>query len=130
MGENKLLHLCRYISLYYSDRSWSRYLAEMADIREGIHLNRIGGKNPVLEFHRLAIEIFNNIQAEMENDSIESFKQIKNQRNPLEETGLKAPSATWTYLINDNPFGDFMKGLREVLRCFKGLKKALTDKST
>ena len=43
--------------------------------------------------------------------------------------GLTRPTSTWTYLINDNPFGDFMKGLREGFGCLKGLKRALTDKS-
>jgi hypothetical protein len=29
---------------------------------------------------------------------------IENGRANLDELGIKAPSATWTYLVNDNPF--------------------------
>ncbi len=108
LGEEKLAGICRRLSMVYSDRSWSRYLAEMADIREGIHLNRIGGKDPVLEFHKLAIEIFDRSKHEMDQDVINTFQKIrlKNHGVDWEDLGLKAPSSTWTYLIHDNPFED------------------------
>ena len=35
----------------------------------------------------------------------------------LDAAGLKRPSATWTYLVQDNPFGtDFDRALRRLVR--------------
>ena len=61
---------------------------------------------PLLEFHKYAIKQFENCQQETDRAIIESFKKIKikNSQIDLTDTGLKTPTATWTYLINDNPF--------------------------
>lgn len=106
----KLDNICKHISLYYTDKSWSQYLADIAEVREGIHYTRIGGQAPVLEFHKLAVKIFDELQNDIEDDMIRSFNDIKmvGDNIDLEEAGLKAPSATWTYLINDNPFEEML----------------------
>jgi len=57
------------------------------------------------------------------------FARITEDGIDMTGEGLARPTSTWTYLINDNPFGDFMKGLREGLGCLKDLKRALTDKT-
>ena len=92
------------------DKSWSRYLAEITDIREGIHLNRIGGLDPLFEFQKLSIRIFDKVQRDVELDTIQTFNKLKIKDNEfcLDDAGLKAPSSTWTYLINDNPFENML----------------------
>lgn len=92
------------------DKSWSRYLAEITDIREGIHLNRIGGLDPLFEFQKLSIRIFDKVQRDVELDTIRTFNKLKIKDNTfcLDDAGLKAPSSTWTYLINDNPFENML----------------------
>jgi len=109
-GEKKLFNGCKYISLYYLDKFWSQYLAEIADIREGIHLMRLGGEDPFLEFQKLTIEIFDKFQRKIKFETINSFNdiQITNNVIDLNKSGLKTPSSTWTYLINDNPFEHMM----------------------
>ena len=42
----KIEEVCRFISLVHLDKCWSQYLAEIAEIREGIHLARLGGEIP------------------------------------------------------------------------------------
>lgn len=98
--------LCREISLYHIDYSWSAYLAEIADIRESIHLKRIGGQDPYIEFQKLAINIFDELLIKLDKQLIHTFNslQIDDRTIGMEKLGLRAPSATWTYLINDNPF--------------------------
>lgn len=105
-GRNKLIEICRFISLYFIDKTWSQYLDEIADIREGIHLTRLGQQNPLIEFHKLVIEIFENLQADMKSKMIQKFNSIDmNDKNiDMDSMGLKAPSSTWTYLVNDDPF--------------------------
>jgi len=67
----------------------------------------------------------------IDNEIVETFNSARITEDGIDMAveGLTRPTSTWTYLINDNPFGDFMKGLREGLGCLKGLKRALTDKS-
>ncbi len=105
-GNEKLENLCRSISLYQIDSSWSEYLAEIADIRESIHLKRVGGQDPYIEFQKLAIKIFDELLAKLDEQLIHIFNSlpIKEQDINLEKLGLRAPAATWTYLVNDNPF--------------------------
>ena len=51
----------------------------------------------------------------------------------MEKAGLKGPTSTWTYLINDQPFGDwFQRFYRTVANTgdlIRSLKRALTDQS-
>jgi preprotein translocase subunit SecA len=110
--KEELVQACRTLSLYHLDRFWSNYLAEMADIREGIHLTRLGGQTPLLEFHKRAVEIFERRLQETDQERITSFKKIRlsDDRMEISETGIQSPSSTWTYLINDDPFESTMGG--------------------
>ncbi|MBN2089269.1 accessory Sec system translocase SecA2, partial [candidate division KSB1 bacterium] len=76
IGKQQLLKICTHISLFYLDQFWSSYLAEIADIREGIHLTRLGGREPVFEFQKRSIEIFDKLESEMKIDMIKSFNSI------------------------------------------------------
>jgi preprotein translocase subunit SecA len=132
VGEEVLREVERYITLFHIDRCWIDYLAQIDHIREGIHLFSAGGQNPLDEFHKIVAEAFQALMRRIDEEIVKTFNAAEITEDGIDMTreGLVRPTSTWTYLINDNPFGDFMKGLREGLRCFKGLKKALTDKST
>jgi preprotein translocase subunit SecA len=97
---------CRQILLQFVDLAWSQYLAEIAELRESIHLVRFAGREPIAEFRKQSVEKFERVQSEIETKSLEAFHGIKveNGKINLAKTGLKAPSSTWTYLVNDNPF--------------------------
>jgi preprotein translocase subunit SecA len=43
---------------------------------------------------------------EIEERCLQTFEQLEVRQNRVdfEKAGLKAPSSTWTYMINDNPF--------------------------
>ncbi len=101
---------CRRISLHFLDKFWSGHLAEIADIREGVHLVRLGGERPVLVFQKLAIDSFDKLQKNIETEMIRSFNliKVKDNRIDLDDAKLKAPSSTWTYLINDNTFENML----------------------
>lgn len=90
----KLSVLCRSISLRCIDRHWSDYLADVTDIREGIHLRRLGGQNPLFEFQRIVIAIAKN------GNEAKFFGDTQPK---------KSPSSTWTYMINDNPFDPMLE---------------------
>jgi preprotein translocase subunit SecA len=106
VGNQKLENLCRLISLNQIDFSWSEYLAEIADIRESIHLKRVGGQDPYIEFQKLAIKIFDEMLVKLDEQLIGIFNSLPiadPEINP-DKLGLRVPAATWTYLVNDNPF--------------------------
>jgi preprotein translocase subunit SecA len=92
--------------LFHLDRAWSGHLADIADLREGIYLRRLGGQSPLGEFIKAASEIFDEMQREVDDRVAETFAavEVTPEGIDVEKEGLKGPSSTWTYLINDNPF--------------------------
>lgn len=104
--ESVLQRVEQQVALYHLDRCWSDHLADVADIKEGIHLARLGGKDPLYEFHRLVSECFSQMNQRIENGIIKSFETAKIDSRGIDmaASGLNRPSATWTYLVNDNPF--------------------------
>jgi preprotein translocase subunit SecA len=109
LGKEKLLDICKHIGLFYIDFHWSQYLAEIADIKESIHFRRLGGQDPLFEYHKLSVKIFERIQQAIEDDMVQSFNEINPDENPeLINSNLKVPTSTWTYLINDNNFEELI----------------------
>jgi len=96
----------RMIALYHLDHGWSEHLARLADIREGVHLRSLGKRDPLDEFHREAIPAFREFLADAENHTVATFDETEftEDWDPADD-GLSRPSATWTYLVHDNPFG-------------------------
>jgi preprotein translocase subunit SecA len=94
------------IALYHFDRAWTEYLAGIADMREGIYLNVVGGRDPLGEFVREADDLFERIKRDINNRMKETFEKAQIDSNGIDadKEGLRGPSSTWTYLVNDNPF--------------------------
>ena len=123
-GPEVLDDAARQIVLYHLDRGWADHLAALAGIREGIHLRALGrGLNPLNEFHREAVTLFSRLLRDVEERSAETFQTvpITDSGADLGAVGLKRPTATWTYLVQDNPFGtDIDRALRRVGRLLRG----------
>jgi len=120
LDEDVLTEAARQITLYHLDRGWAEHIADLADVREGIHLRALGrGMDPLDEFHKAAVASFNHLFDETAQRSAESFETVPITADgaDLGAAGLKRPSATWTYLVQDNPFGtDIDRALRSVGR--------------
>ncbi len=108
VGPDFLEEIERRLTLVVMDRCWSDHLAELARIRDGIHVVGYVGKDPAAEFCKEAGVAFEDLQNAID-DEISSFF------NALEVTpdgvdwrgqGLTGPSSTWTYQVSDAPFGD------------------------
>ena len=127
--EEVLRKVEKQISLYHLDQCWAEYLDQINHIREGIFLYSTGGLNPLDEFHKKVAKSFYELMQRIDNEIIKTFTSARIDENGIDfaREGLIGPTSTWTYLISDNPFGDFMQRLRRGLQCFKGLKRALTD---
>jgi preprotein translocase subunit SecA len=108
MGEDALRAAERAVTLAAIDRAWRDHLAFVADLREGIHLVRLGGDDPLTRFRVAAGEAFRHLPGRVEADVMDALGRL-DPRAPdlgLEEPALKGPSSTWTYLVNDDPFRD------------------------
>jgi preprotein translocase subunit SecA len=120
VDDDVLEEAARQITLYHLDRGWADHIADLADVREGIHLRALGrGLDPLDEFHKAAVKSFNTVLAQAADRAAESFKTVPITADgaDLGAEGLKRPSATWTYLVQDNPFGtDIDRALRSVGR--------------
>jgi preprotein translocase subunit SecA len=115
-----LVSAARQIVLFHLDRAWAEHLAFLADLREGIHLRALArGTVPLNEFNREAISAFHALLDTAAAQSAETFRiaPITADGVDLEAIGLKRPTATWTYLVHENPFGtDIDRALRSIGR--------------
>ncbi|HEX8631807.1 MAG TPA: accessory Sec system translocase SecA2 [Catenuloplanes sp.] len=106
VDEDVLSTAARSIALYHLDKLWALHLAELSEVREGVHLRALGRLDPLDEFHRSAVPAFQALVPEIERRTIETFESLdlSDGFKPL-DAELVRPSATWTYLVHDNPFG-------------------------
>jgi preprotein translocase subunit SecA len=106
MDPDLLSRAARSIALYHLDRLWAEHLAELSEVREGVHLRALGRLDPLDEFHRAAIPAFTALIPEIETRTLATFEEadIDEDWKP-DGSALVRPSATWTYLVHDNPFG-------------------------
>nr|WP_203863433.1 accessory Sec system translocase SecA2 [Planobispora rosea] len=106
-GEEAAHASARQVVLFHLDRCWSEHLAHLAEVREGIHLRVLGRASPLDEFHKEAVTAYQRLLAEIESRSVATFGSAPVTAGglDLDEEGLKRPTATWTYLVQDNPFG-------------------------
>lgn len=127
VDESTLVVAARQVVLYHLDRAWADHLATLAYIREGIHLRALGfspnpfiiSLDPLAQFHAEAVPLYYRLLNQVQEDSAQTFQTIPVTADgaDLDAAGLKRPTATWTYLVKDNPFGSV--GDR-VLRSFFG----------
>ena len=89
----------RDIMLFHLDDEWAEHLAVMADVRESIHLRAIARETPIDEYHRIAVREFKDLAQRAVDKAVETFRA----GGTLEDLGLARPSATWTYMVSDNP---------------------------
>lgn len=96
----------RRLTLVQMDRCWADYLDYVAYIREGIHLESISSKDPLEEYLKRIIAAFDELPRRLDGRIVQAFLSV-----PLSPDGfapereeVRAPSSTWTYIVNDRFF--------------------------
>jgi preprotein translocase subunit SecA len=109
MHNDELMSLCRNISLSVIDNCWSDFIMAMLDIKDSIHLQRLGGLNPLFEYRKTSISLFDILLDTINSRTIDLLNKLSPEeiRNHSFHKSLKIPSATWTYFISDNPFEQY-----------------------
>jgi preprotein translocase subunit SecA len=107
VGEEVLGEIERRLTVLAIDRCWSDHLAELRDMREDSVLLAFAGRFPLAEFHHQAGESFQALEDRIEDEVVRDFERIEITTAGVdwEREGLRGPSATWTYLVGENPFG-------------------------
>jgi preprotein translocase subunit SecA len=107
VGPSVLDEVERRLLLLAIDRCWSDHLAELREMREDSVLLAFAGRFPLAEFYRQAGESFQALQDRIEDEVVRDFERIEVGPDGVdwEREGLRGPSATWTYLVGENPFG-------------------------
>jgi preprotein translocase subunit SecA len=100
--------LLREIALSALDEMWSDHLAFVEQIREGIHLQRLGGKDPFLVFVAQVGDAFDAALVDLAGTIASRFKmEAPGAAQGGPHAYRNSPSATWVYLVSDDPFPTF-----------------------
>ena len=106
VGEGALREAERAVMLFQIDRAWRDHLALAADIREGIHLVSLGGQDPLTRYTNEVKVAFRGMEDAIDAAVLGALAVVRvtGGRIDLEGLGIRGPSSTWTYLVNDDPF--------------------------
>jgi preprotein translocase subunit SecA len=111
----------RAITLAKIDELWSDYLAQITEIRDGIHWQSFAGKDPVNAFRSTIIDLFETLIDTVEREIVEAFEKasITREGADLKAAGLLETGATWTYQSTDQLYGPlserWMKAMRPMM---------------
>jgi preprotein translocase subunit SecA len=105
-GEDEVERAERAVTLFEIDRVWREHLAYCADLREGIHLVSLGGLDPLSRFTSDVMAAFRTVDERIDTAVLETLSVVTVGAAGLDlgAAGIKGPSSTWTYLVNDDPF--------------------------
>jgi len=113
LGEPATGTLERRATLSALDGLWADHLQTLAHLRDGIHFVRIARGDPLFEFVRQANVAWKAIPTALDErlaQTATSLAQRVQSGADLaalhEQQEVRGPSATWTYLVDDNPFQD------------------------
>jgi preprotein translocase subunit SecA len=117
-GEDAVQTAGRRLALAVIDDLWADYLANVAELRGGIHWVSWGGRDPLYEFLTGAREIYDDFHECLKEEIAEAFAtaEIRDGEIRFQSEQRFERGATWTYLTTDQPFGTLgeriMKGIR------------------
>jgi len=106
-GKQRIAEQERLVSLTKIDELWSDYLVDIAELRSGIHWVSLAGNDPLNEYlHQVALK-FENLQDRIDEQVFAAFVGLQPGENgEWPELPRFDRGATWTYVINDQPFGN------------------------
>ena len=123
-GENVLAKAGREIALAIIDDLWADYLANVSELRGGIHWISWGGGDPLHKFLSGVQNIYLDFHDCLKEEIAEAFATaaIQNGVVHFRDGGRFERGATWTYISTDQPFGTFSE------RIINGLRRNLSKR--
>ncbi len=117
-GKEEVERAGRQLALAVIDDLWADYLANVAELKGGIHWVSWGGRDPLYRFLTGVREIYEDLRRCLREEIAEAFANAEVSGGEIHFQNEKRfeRGATWTYLTTDQPFGmlseRIMKGLR------------------
>ncbi len=113
----ELLFASRVALLTCLDDAWSRHLAHVAEVREGIHFRALARENPLDEYNRILASVWSGIVPAAVDAALGlvSTAEVREVRLDLHGAGLRRPSATWAYTVTDNALGSEIERVAKAL---------------
>ncbi len=105
LGVAPLIKAERQVALYFISKCWADYLDYMSYVQDSIYLVNIGGKVPIDEYNKTAVVGFEKLKEEITTEVVQILAkaEITADGIDLEKEGLRAPTSTWTYIVDDRP---------------------------
>lgn len=102
-GEKPMSPSEQRVRLFYIDQFSAEHLAYVSYLREGIHLESLASRNPIDEFHEQITQAYEQIPDKINSESANMLVRLGESNDPAiwEKFGLKSPTSTRTYIIND-----------------------------
>ena len=121
VDEKTLSESGRQLTLAVIDELWADYLANVADLRSGVHWASWGGYNPLHRFIAGVQEIYADFEQCLKEELSEALAtaEVQDGAIVLQKSERFERGATWTYLTTDQPFGTFSE------RVISGLRRKL-----
>jgi preprotein translocase subunit SecA len=107
-GEELLRSIVKRITLLAVDSLWRDHLDRMEALRDGVLFVQFDGRQPLVEFYRAAGSEYEALLTKIDDAVVETFERVEITARGVdwEQEGLRGPSSTWTYLVNDSAYGD------------------------
>lgn len=80
---------------------WSDYLDYTSYLRDGIHLTRIGGKNPADEYNIACEEFFSGMEEQVIDAMGERLEKLVSL-DSADDYVIEKPISIWTYILNES----------------------------
>lgn len=100
-GQDKTDELERKVILRVINQYWSDYLDYTSYLRDGIHLTRIGGKNPADEYNIACEEFFSGMEDQVIDAMGEQLEKLISL-DSADDFVIEKPISIWTYILNES----------------------------
>jgi preprotein translocase subunit SecA len=105
-------HLLIQVFLKHLDEFWADHLALVETTREGIHLQRLGKRDPLLVYLEQVSASFDTGLLAAYDSAVAAFEALPIAAfDPNQGPGCVAPGGTWTYTVGDDPLPAFRLSL-------------------
>ena len=122
IGKDALEKAGRQLTLAVIDDLWADYLANVAELRGGIHWASWTGGDPLYKFLTGEREIYADFHACLKEEIAGALQtaEIRNGAIHFQEGERFERGATWTYVASDQPFGTLAERIK------KGIERRLS----
>lgn len=100
-GEDEVNNLQKELIAVVINETWSEYLEFTSELRAGIHLTSVGGKNPSEEFN-IASEKYYQEMAERVREKMSEQLYVLIELEKIFDFIIKKPENTWTFLLDES----------------------------